>query len=89
MVSVWSDHDEYSRSERPKEAKHLYFQRERADSVPSSPVDPYDDRKEKPFLQPETRPITQDQLVNEVKGSFCPPLLRLALTSLQASTLAW
>ena len=40
----------------------------RTASPPASPVDAYT-VPETLFLQPETRPITQEQLVNEVKGS--------------------
>jgi hypothetical protein len=47
-------------------------QNEFAGSMPSSPVVPYDEASSGMFLQPETRPIKQEQLVNEVKGSLHP-----------------
>jgi hypothetical protein len=37
-------------------------------SAPSSPVNTYNEQDGGILLQPETRPITQEQLVNEVKG---------------------
>jgi hypothetical protein len=37
-------------------------------SPPSSPVNTYNEHDGGILLQPETRPITQEQLVNEVKG---------------------
>lgn len=49
------------------------------DSTPSSPVKTEEEEEEEKeeegeedgiLLQPETRPITQAQLVNEVKGKF-------------------
>lgn len=39
-------------------------------SPPSSPVNTYNEQEGGILLQPETRPITQEQLVNEVKGVF-------------------
>ncbi|ETN38498.1 uncharacterized protein HMPREF1541_06533 [Cyphellophora europaea CBS 101466] len=44
------------------------------DNVPSSPVDDYDidllEGGTSLLLQPETKPITHDQLINEVKGMY-------------------
>lgn len=43
-----------------------------ASSPPPSPANTYDEQDSSGMLlQPETRPITHEQLVNEVKGVFC------------------
>ena len=42
--------------------------RQVGNSPPSSPGNTYNEQDEGILLQPETRPITQEQLVNEVKG---------------------
>jgi hypothetical protein len=60
-------------SSRPKnlgaQALELHRKNSRA-SPPSSPVNTYSEGEGGILLQPETRPITQAQLINEVKGKF-------------------
>lgn len=68
MANMWSDCDEYSRHEFSKDAKNRSSAR--TASLASSPGDTYNEQERGQFLQPETRPITQEQLVNEVKGMW-------------------
>ncbi|KAF7514335.1 hypothetical protein GJ744_000105 [Endocarpon pusillum] len=68
MSADYSDHSG-QHFPKEKEQKHASPQRARAGSPPSSPVETYNEDKGI-FLQPETRPITQEQLVNEVKGIY-------------------
>ena len=76
MAHVLStDYSDYSGQHFQKEQKHPSPQRARAGSIPSSPVDTYNEQDKGIFLQPETRPITQEQLVNEVKGSLYTTLV--------------
>lgn len=66
-----AEYHDYSEPYFEKEQKHASAQKAGPGSVPSSPVDTYNEEQDKEiFLQPETRPITQEQLVNEVKGSL-------------------
>lgn len=66
-------------SESEERPRHEIYQKDikrlsptRTTPTPSSPVDTYscDEQDKSPFLQPETRPITQEQLLNEVKGIY-------------------
>ncbi len=69
MACILSDGSDYSGQAFYKDGKRPSVQRIRAGSLPPSPGDTYDEEQDRPiFLQPETRPITQEQLVNEVKG---------------------
>lgn len=69
MAHILSDYTEYPGQDF-QDTKHPSTQEAKAGSLPSSPVDTYNEEENKPiFLQPETRPITQEQLVNEVKGT--------------------
>lgn len=69
MANVWRGeyHDDLSPHEFHIGVKRL--SPARVGSPPASPVDNYVEL-ERIVLQPETRPITQEQLVNEVKGTF-------------------
>lgn len=70
MAHILSDYTEYPGQDF-QDTKHPSTQEAKAGSLPSSPVDTYNEEENKPiFLQPETRPITQEQLVNEVKGIY-------------------
>jgi Est1 DNA/RNA binding domain len=80
MATFWSEcNNDYPRQEVQKDLKYSSSHRagsQRAGSPPLSPVDTYHEQ-EGIVLQPETRPITQEQLVNEVKGLLPIPLLSM------------
>ncbi len=92
MAYILSECSDYSGQVFHKDVKRPSPQRTRAGSPPSSPGDTYNEEQERPiFLQPETRPITQEQLVNEVKGkstNYTSPSLALS-DSLLPRDLCW
>jgi hypothetical protein len=77
---MWSEYNNgYPPQEVQKDLKHSTSHRagsQRAGSPPASPVDTYREQ-EGIVLQPETRPITQEQLVNEVKGLLLIDILSM------------
>jgi hypothetical protein len=71
VMSLGSPHSPFQISGQTNTGFSAYPEPQKSASrSPSSPVFTSSDRDSRMLLQPETRPITQEQLVNEVKGIY-------------------